>query len=160
MGQIINMDAFAALRTLSFDEFKSKFCSDLRLIGPNGQTLLHEAIARKKFDVAELLINLGIELNIQANNGKTALHYAAEFLAFDLARLLLNKGASIAYSDNYGNEALWTAVFAEKGNYRIVNLLIEWGANPAHKNKAGRSVIDFAIQTKNSALLNILKVNI
>lgn len=157
VNNIKNLDAFAALRTLDLADFKSEFCSDLTVLGSNGQTLLHEAIARRKFDVAELLINLGISLNIQAKNGKTALHYAAEFLAFDLAKLLLEKGASLSIVDSYGNQPLWTAVFAEKGHYKIVNLFIDAGADPTQKNKLGNSVIDFAIKTKNEVLLNRLK---
>lgn len=157
VSQIINMDAFSALRTLDLNEFRSKFCSDLTVLGANGQTLLHEAIARRKFDIAELLINLGIQLDTQANNGKTALHYAAEFLTFEVAKLLLSKGASLSFADNYGNQPLWTVVLAEKGKYKISCLLIEAGADPTHKNKLGRSVIDFAIQTKNEDLLNLIK---
>jgi uncharacterized protein len=87
-------------------------------------------------------------------------HYAAEFLAYDLAKLLLEKGASLSIADSYGNQPLWTAVFAEKGHYKIVNLFIDAGADPKQKNKLGNSVIDFAIQTKNEVLLNVLKIKL
>lgn len=150
-------DAFSALRTLEFKEFEDRFCSDLFVVDLNGHTLLHEAIARKRSDAAILLVNLGIPLNIQAKNGKTALHYSAELSSLDLTKLLLDKGASLSISDNYGNQPLWAAVFSEKPNYKIVNLFINGGADPTHKNKFGNSVFDYAVQTKNEVLLNLIK---
>lgn len=74
----------------------------------------------------------------------------------EIARLLLSKNADINVEDAYGNNPLWTAVFNARGDYRMVELFIEYNANIHHLNKAGRSSLDFAKQIDDTKLVQIL----
>lgn len=120
------------------------------------QNLLQEAIAACKNDIAKDLINRNIDLNHQDSNGQTPLHYCAQYLNIEIARLLLSKNADINVEDAYGNNPLWTAVFNARGDYRMVELFIEYNANIHHLNKAGRSSLDFAKQIDDTKLVQIL----
>ena len=120
------------------------------------QNLLQEAIAACKNDIAKDLINRNIDLNHQDSNGQTPLHYCAQYLNIEIARLLLSKNADINIEDAYGNNPLWTAVFNARGDYRMVELFIEYNANIYHLKQKGRSSLDFAKQIDDTKLVQIL----
>lgn len=120
--------------------------------------LLHYAISGNKFDIAMLLIDNNIDVNMINADGQTALHLISINNNLDIARELLQKGIDINIRDKNGNNAMWTAVFNCRGkNYEMVRLLMSYKPDITTKNKAGRSPIDFAIQIKDEALINILQ---
>lgn len=43
----------------------------------NGKTLLHESVSQNKYDITELFLSFGSDVNIKAN-GKTMAHIAAK----------------------------------------------------------------------------------
>lgn len=69
-----------------------------------------------KFDIFEALISLGADVNAQDKKGNTVLHTIMEYVANDPSSIY-----------DYDDE---------------IKLLLEHGANPAIKNKAGNTVID------------------
>ncbi len=149
-------EIFSALRAASYSEFFLRPDLDLHARGVNGQSLLHEAIAFGKTDIAKELIARKIDLDLQNRNGQTALHYAAVYGNVEIAQLMLQEGASVGIADQHGNEALWTAALAGKGNSRMIQLLVAHGADVNHKNNAGRTVRDFAKQSRDESLLRAL----
>jgi ankyrin repeat protein len=146
---------FSKLRALDSGSFFSRERLDLTVRGTNGQTLLHEAIAFAKQEVAEGLITLGIDLNAQNKKGQTALHYALIYKNVPIVKKLLSQDVDVNVVDIYGNGPLWTATLAANGDYEVVTMLLTHGANPRHKNKAGRSVVDFAMQSGDTPLLKL-----
>lgn len=119
--------------------------------------LLHEMAASDDEECCRIIIRKGADLNATDAKGMTPLHYAAANGSAQVADILVKSGANLAVSDKFGNEPLWTAVFNARGNYEIVRLFVDNGANPSHKNNAGRSPIDFASQIKDSGLIAILE---
>jgi uncharacterized protein len=108
-----------------------------------GSTPLQLAIAWKSVDTAAVLLEHGADVMVQDEDGKTLLHYAVEFNLPQVAEALLQKNPKIlSISDKYGNQPLWTAVFKARGNYEIVSLLLEYGADPEHRNKVNLSPLD------------------
>jgi uncharacterized protein len=144
-------DLFRSLRTEGADKFLAAPI-DLNAVGEYGRTLLHEAIAFHKIEIAEALVARGVAVNAQDSKGQTALHYAATFGRPDLARHILETGGDPNIVDKFGNNPLWTAAVAPKKDYALVKLLADHGADPRHKNNAGRSVLDFAKQSENRQL--------
>lgn len=74
------------------------------------QTALHWAARNGQVEVAELLLNYGIEVNWAGKNGKTALHYAAEQNNTHLIKILVQYKADMEYTDIDGQTPLLTAV--------------------------------------------------
>lgn len=125
-------------------------------------SLLQEAIVSKNKDISELLINFGIDVNIRNDNGSTALHYCASrgYQLYNIAQLILDNGGDLSISDKHGNQPLWTACYESKGKYLdMVKLFMDYGAEPSHENRYGKSPIDIAKIMNNSNLLDILLKN-
>jgi len=75
------------------------------------------------------LIDNGANINHQDRNGFSALHFIGKAQHYDSAKILINKNANLELKDSNGNTPLMDAIFNSKGNYKIVNLSIESGAN-------------------------------
>ena len=129
---------------------------DINIINSEGQNLLQEAIAYSNKEVISLLIKLGIYLNHQDKRGTTAIHFTCMHKDIETLKDILQNGADVNIEDNYGNQAMWTATFNARGEYSIVKLIKKFGANANHKNKTGRSPLDFAKQLNDEELISIL----
>lgn len=152
-----NNEIFSIIRLGTYALYEKSIVGvDIDCCNEYKQNLLQEAIAACKNDIAKDLINRNIDLNHQDSNGQTPLHYCAQYLNIEIARLLLSKSADINIEDTYGNNPLWTAVFNARGDYRMVELFIQYNANIYHLNKVGRSPLDFAKQIDDTKLVQIL----
>ena len=59
--------------------------------GSVGETPLHSAAFWGRYEIAQLLINAGADVNAQDDQGSTPLHEAARLGRVKLAQLLLDK---------------------------------------------------------------------
>lgn len=117
----------------------------------------------------ELLLKYGANPNSTDKKGKTPLFYVGEKQPADndnaekrkeIAQLLLNYKADVNVCDIISNQALFYAVFHVKGedeNLPLIELFLEHGADPNHKNKAGNSPLDFAQKVNNKKLIKLLE---
>jgi ankyrin repeat protein len=143
---------FEEVRTGSSDRFLAREDVDVALKGLFGRTLLHEAIAFERQDIAEALLGRGAPVDAEDQNGQTPLHYAGTYSNRSVAAQLLAQGSDPNRQDIFGNTPLWSAALARDPDYALIRLLVEKGADPAHVNKAGRSVLDFARQADDKEL--------
>ena len=97
-----------------------------------------------------------IRLIIRQKMKTTPLHLCAEYENYSVAEILLRKGAVVDPVDKYGNTPLWVAVFNE--DYKLAQLLVSYGANKDNKNLNNKSPLDFAKQTGNEDMINILSI--
>jgi ankyrin repeat protein len=145
-------DLFARLRMLPDSDLLSQNDFDPNAIGSNGQSLLHEAIASKKHALIPELIRRRVPVNHQNKSRQSALHYAAIFGDVQATENILASGGDPNLIDKHGNNALWAAVLSTNRAPRIIELLVAAGADPSHKNKVGKSVLDFARESENRTL--------
>lgn len=119
---------------------------DINVVNRNGANLLMEAIAYGKNDIADFLINSGIDINIQDKAGFSALHYAVWWKNLPIIKTLIEKGANVNQMDNKGNTPLWYSLtlYRQICDLEIVKMLLFHGATPSLKNIYGRSPLDFA----------------
>ena len=80
-------------------------------------------------DLLKWLIDNGANINHQDRNGFSALHFAVKEQHFDTAEILIKNKADLELKDSNGNTPLMVAIFNSKGDYKIVTLFIESGAN-------------------------------
>ncbi|GAB3846003.1 hypothetical protein GCM10028822_05360 [Hymenobacter terrigena] len=79
------------------------------------------------------LLEKGITVQQADYQGATALHFAAFYrMAHVTARILARHGNPNA-TDEHGNTPLWTAVLNARGNYQLVQLLVDARADPPQK---------------------------
>lgn len=105
--------------------------------------LLHVAIRDAKLTVAQLLVELGADINLPLRN-RTPLHIAAFRKDPQFAELLLQNGADVTRKDQKGLTPLHLAVL--NGFHETAAILLEWGSDPNTKTntqgRRGRSRID------------------
>lgn len=123
-----------------------------------GATALQYAIAEKQVDTVDELLILGADVTLQDSVGSTALHYAIEHkLPRVLEALLEHCPEAVAIGDNHGNQPLWTAAFNARGNYEMVSMLLECGADPVHLNNASLTPLDIPKRKVEPALMQLLE---
>ncbi len=96
-------------------------------------------------------------VNVSDKNGMTLLHFCSEYNRKSMAKRLIDKGAELNLTDKNGNSPLWKAVFNARGDYELVKILIDSGANPNSKNNADKSPLDFAKTIKDDQLIKLLQ---
>lgn len=87
-----------------------------------GRTALHRVALSNQTDVAKLLLQVGVDADVNKQNslGETPLHVAALHNSPEVARLLVDKGADIKLK-NYENK---TPLDCARGD-EVKNLLLE-----------------------------------
>lgn len=133
---------------------------DVNIRNKDDENLLHVAVAFANVDAAVELIKRGIDVNAANRKGATPLHYACVHQNATIAQQILDHGGDFEVVDEHGNTPLWTAVFNARGKYDVVNVLLAKGAAKTahHKNKHGRSPIDFATQIGDTRLVKLMEV--
>lgn len=119
-----------------------------------GETPLMLAAIRGHVDIARQLIERDAQVN---KAGWTPLHYAASSSheqAVQMTRLLLDHYAYIDAESPNGATPLIMAV--RFGDSRVVDLLLDEGADPTLKDKSGKTAWDWAMVTERQILANRL----
>ncbi len=117
----------------------------------DGCSALMMALMRKRFIVADYLIEQGADVNHRRPDkhrpnparGQTPLWWAANHGHIPLAQKLLENGAEINASDHHGSIPLTTA--ASSGHLEMVRFLVEAGADIHARIYDGRKAFNLAV---------------
>ncbi len=101
--------------------------NELNELDEYGFTPLIEAAIADNFEIAKVLIENGVNVNLQDMTGGTALHWAAENNNLNLAELLLKKGADPNAYTFAGQPILVIPILRQKN--KLKNLLLKNGAS-------------------------------
>src|SRR5690554_3770428 len=107
-------------------------------------------------DIAQLLIDLGFDVNHENYFGKTPLYYGIQFGDLAIVKLLVKNGADVNHCYKGKDELPWEYQYsltgkrtplmhaAQHANVEILQYLLEKGADPQMKDEAGKTAIDYA----------------
>ncbi|KAF6214976.1 hypothetical protein GE061_009724 [Apolygus lucorum] len=133
---------------------------------PNCHKLLIDALQRGYFDIATLLVSKGAPVNCSSESGWTPLHIAAgDAAAYEVIKLMLERGAHAnaeiavnSVTDYLSEEAGDTPLHraALKGNLKIVELLLEHGADCNKTNTHVTPPLIVAVKGKWKEITKIL----
>jgi len=134
-------------------EIKSGLFSDL----PN--PLYQSAKYNSNPKITKKLIDLGAEADDDVES--SPLIEAAEYNNAEVVKILLEAGVNVNYQNNHGNTALHRAAYQAE-DPKIIELLLEYGADGSIKNEADRKAIeyidgfemDFGVVSENEYLID------
>ena len=137
MRSLVDRDATEELTKLLDDHGVDAKDSDGRT------ALMHAAFFGKEELMADL-IKRGADTNHQDKIGYSALHHCSLEKQTGTALLLLNNFADPNLLDEHENGPLWVALMNSKGDFKLVRLLMEHGADPEIENLYERTAEDLA----------------
>ncbi|GAB5523039.1 MAG: hypothetical protein Roseis2KO_09110 [Roseivirga sp.] len=110
-----------------------------------GRSLLHWAVACKKPDVVDFLVDKGITLNQEDGDGITPLQMTIQFNSPPLFEKLMALQTSEDWKDQYGASLLQTAILRK--NLDFVKRLLKAGISPEVRNERGSTPLEIALRT-------------
>lgn len=117
----------------------------------NNETALICAVRKGYYDIVDLLIKYGADVNIRTKTydgyeveiyGDSALHFAVKSEQINITKLLLKHGAKPNIVNELGQSPLFYAV-NESRNYGIIKLLIKYGARIDIIDENEKSMFDY-----------------
>lgn len=126
-----------------------------------GRMRIHYAALENDAAAVRRWLWAGESVDATDNQGFTPLHFAAQQLSLDALRVLVDAKPDATIANQFGNTALWTAVFAANQSpdtgAEIVRLILGLGADPDHKNVAGKTPREMALILGNPTITQLLR---
>jgi truncated hemoglobin YjbI len=157
VSRIIGVDAplHTVLRAATRDRFISEIEHDrssVRLLGPRGQTLLHDAAIAGEAEFAAVLIRSGADPDVKEPEGHTPLYRAS---TGEVARVLLAAGASVDVSSGpTRGTPLHQAARRDYGS--VATALLDHGANIDARDSKGQTPLRRAVNCRRLQLVQLL----
>jgi hypothetical protein len=121
-----------------------------------GWTPLMISTANGHLETVLLFIHFGADVNQPNTRGRTALMFASKYGYEDITKALLNAGAEVNVDDiqKCGTPLVAASILGHK---RIVEMLLENGANPHVKDREGKTALDYAQENSHGEIARILR---
>ena len=105
-------------------------------------------------DIAQRLLDVGVDASVASGYAEAPLHVAAKNGHATLARLLLDRSADVSAASSDS----WTLLHLseKKGHKALALLLVDRGADVAVTNRYGTTPLHGAVQNGNEALVKLL----
>jgi len=141
------------------DKIVQKLVEQCGIDVPNGDacTPLIWAAFFNRTELLRWLLDRNANVNHQDRTGYCALHFVSQEKHENIAKVLLDAGASTELRDIHGNTPLWTAIFNARGDFRVVQLLIDHGASLDNMNNVGKTNRDLAMTLCANELPNLIR---
>ena len=122
-----------------------------------GAYSLHDAASKNAYEVVDVLIKQGADINAQDKHGWTPLHHAAWSDAAATAAILLKQGADIHATNKHG----WTPLHwgALNNAASTAEVLLKNGADVNAKNENGDTPLHHAARNNNHNIAEVLLKN-
>ena len=134
----------------------------------SGHTALMAAAAQTNTAIVKALIRKGADVNLATTDsagvkngklafkGRTALMMAAPYGSPELIRVLLDAHADVNARDVAGLTPLMFAVASENQDAKVVQMLLEAGADPKLQSTTGETALDWARKYGDPAIIKML----
>lgn len=129
--------------------------ADINTENNDGETLVHQALKYGKEDYYELLLKKGAKFTPRSKIS-TALHYAVQGKNLSLVTKMLEKGIPLDERDQDGNTPLHAAARVDWGEFKLIRLLLDKGADKKALNKKNKLPLNIA-EDYNEQAVSVLK---
>jgi hypothetical protein len=119
--------------------------------------LFVKAAERKRIDILEYLLSIGVDINVKNTTYKaTALTVAADTKdCSDVLKFLIDHGADVNSRDTFNNTPIIMATYIK--DYESMEILLQAGADAYLKDDDNKSAINYAGVHNDIKAINILK---
>jgi ankyrin repeat protein len=117
---------------------------DYSLVNKDGNNVLHIAGLKGNYDlVNNILVHGGSSVECTNKYGDTALHSAVRSGSFNSVKILLNNGGSgcVDIVNKLGETPLHVAAVSKRKNFKVVELLVNYGSNIHNINKNEETIL-------------------
>ncbi len=121
-----------------------------------GWSPLMWAAAEGHSTTVNLLLDHGADPNTINYLGRSAVMYASNYGYYEIVQVLVEKGTILNPSGEFSDHPALSAA-ARHGHLKIVKLLVEYGADPLHRNEEGKSALDFAMEAGHGEVAKYLR---
>jgi ankyrin repeat protein len=125
--------------------------NDIDMVDQRGQSLLHLAVRSKSKHVVHLLLDYGINANLQDRYGETPLHIATQMGSIDIVHTLLAYGVDINAKNKKDERPIHKACL--KGDFDCVKALVEARVDLHVFDEYNVSVVQKAVKSKSLKLV-------
>jgi uncharacterized protein len=124
---------------------------------PDGFTPLGLACFFRRTDAVRYLIDKGADPNLSSKNSFTVapIHSAVAGRDVEIAKLLLEHGANVNARQQKGITPILAA--AHNGQIEMVKLLVKHGADPTLTSDDGKSVFEYAAESREASVLEFFQ---
>ena len=155
------MDSYDLAELGSLEQFKGKYDrSRLNEQDNFKRSCLHCAIAGKKWDTVNFLLDEGIDVNLKDKKGNTALHYMIAHMedneeGMKILKRLLDMGANVNEpAKDLTTPFINASVKSNGPGFEIWKLLLKYNADIYFENKSGTSCYSLAKEFKDPETWN------
>jgi len=107
-----------------------------------------------KSEIVQILLDRGVDVNLQKKSGITALFIAFKNHYYKVASLLLEKGADLSIQDHSGWNCLMYA--CHSGDRGAAHLILQNGVDLHQTNKDGMNALMFACRYKRREIFHLI----
>lgn len=127
---------------------------NLGITNKDGNTPFHIACFRGNYNSIHKLIKLGASINCTNNMKDTPLHCAVRSGSYNSVLILLNNGASpvLSHQNEHGETPLHTAVVSKKKNFKIVEILVDYGSDIHNINNYDNTILGSLLKSRESVV--------
>ena len=127
---------------------------DINQSDGKGENLLHKASRNEFYEMVDLLIKLGLNVNSKNKYGDTPLHLAVQFKNEDVVQKLIFEGANINSLNKKKMAPLHVA--ASVGAENIINILLDNGARINISDENGMHPIHYAVKSGKTSVMRAI----
>ena len=127
-------------------------------VDQKGDSALIHAVKNDHKDVVNVLVSQGADVDLIGSEGKVSLMIAIEKNETEIASILIKEGdAKVNVRNTAGETCLIRAT--KKSNLKIVEMLLERGANVFETDLEGNTAVHIAVKAKMGAITQLLLSN-
>ena len=124
----------------------------------NGSQALYYASQRNESEIVKLLLKHHANPNFRIKNKGNALNAAVQEGFDEIVKILLEAGADVnAQADGTHTALMYACYHKDKANIKVVELLLQLGANTNIKGKTGLTALDLAKQNQLHYIASLLR---
>ena len=129
---------------------------DINIKTTSGATALHEAVRKGDYQIVNMLVKAGADVNARDANNNTPLHTGIPVETHkEIASLLMTSGADPNLRDDHGDTPLHIVIILNR-SLNVIQAFLDGGSDVHIRNIQGKTPLYIAVEEGRTALIPVL----